>query len=48
MAKQDYDACYECTGYGDDYFLNDNGEWESRCPHCHYNDLEFEGEDDYP
>lgn len=33
----DYDWCYECTGYGDDYFLNDEGELESACPTCPHN-----------
>lgn len=23
------DYCYECGGYGDDYFINDKGELES-------------------
>ena len=33
----DPDFCYECEGYGDDYFLNEEGEWESRCPTCPFN-----------
>lgn len=28
------DVCYECTGYGDDYFINDDGELECYCPYC--------------
>ena len=28
----DYDHCYECDGYGDDYFINEDGELESACP----------------
>lgn len=28
----DYDYCYECGGYGDDYHLDENGEWVSSCP----------------
>ena len=32
------DVCYECTGYGDDYFINDDGEFESFCPYCLFND----------
>ncbi len=31
------DYCYECTGYGDDCYINDDGEWVSRCPECPYN-----------
>lgn len=30
----DYDYCYECSGYGDDYYLNDDGELVCRCPEC--------------
>lgn len=25
------DWCYECTGYGDDYYYDDNGEIVSAC-----------------
>lgn len=32
----DYDVCYECTGYGDDYFINDDGELECYCSQCPY------------
>ena len=28
------DYCYECTGYGDDYFINEDGEMECYCPYC--------------
>ena len=30
------DYCYECTGYGDDYFINDEGELECYCFQCPY------------
>jgi hypothetical protein len=33
----DYDWCYECTGYGDDYFVNEDGDLESACPTCPHN-----------
>ena len=33
----DYDRCYECRGYGDDYIINDDGELESWCDHCGLN-----------
>ncbi len=36
----DYDYCYEC---GDDYHLDENGEWVSSCP---YNTLEGDYEDE--
>ena len=32
MDDFDYEFCYECGGYGDDYFINDEGELECRCP----------------
>ena len=31
----DDDVCYECEGYGDDYFINDEGELECYCPQCY-------------
>ena len=30
----DYDYCYECSGYGDDYHVDDDGELVCRCPTC--------------
>lgn len=30
----DDDYCWECSGYGDDYFVNDKGELECYCPYC--------------
>lgn len=42
MAERDWDYCYECTGYGDDYFENDDGELESCCPYCWNNGIESE------
>ena len=33
----DYDHCYECTGYGDDYYLDEDGDWVSACDDCPYN-----------
>lgn len=41
--------CYECTGYGDDYYLDENGEWVSACDDCplnQYNDYDEDGADD--
>lgn len=29
------EICYECTGYGDDYFVNEYGELECRCDSCY-------------
>ena len=33
----DDDKCYECTGYGDDYYLDDDGNLISACEDCPYN-----------
>lgn len=33
----DYDYCYECQGYGDDYYMDENGEWVSACDDCPHN-----------
>ena len=44
--KMDYaDKCYECTGYGDDYYVNEDGELVSNCGNCLYNKAESEGEE---
>lgn len=26
--------CGECTGYGNDYYTDENGELKCRCPDC--------------
>lgn len=34
----DYDVCYECTGYGDDYHYDpDTDDWVCNCDDCPYN-----------
>lgn len=30
----DYDYCYECRGYGDDYYFDEDGELISACEEC--------------
>ena len=30
----DDEICYECTGYGDDYYVDENGEMQSACLIC--------------
>ena len=37
VMKPDYDYCYECSGYGDDCYLNDDGELQCRCETCLFN-----------
>lgn len=34
---EDYDCCYECSGYGDNYYLDENGELVCNCPDCPMN-----------
>lgn len=31
------DPCYECTGYGDDYMIDEDGDLICNCPTCPYN-----------
>ena len=33
----DLDHCYECRGYGDDYYFDDDGELVSACDDCPFN-----------
>ena len=40
------DYCYECKGYGDDYYINDDGELVCNCPECPYFEMEIEHEND--
>ena len=40
------DYCYECSGYGDDYYTNDDGELECRCPECPMNPFNQDDRDD--
>ena len=37
--EEDYllDRCYECKGYGDDYYTDENGELVSACDDCSFN-----------
>lgn len=46
VSRMDDDFCYECTGYGDDYFINDDGELECYCPQCPFNP-DCDREDDW-
>lgn len=38
--------CYECTGYGDDYYVDDDGELVCRCPECPFNPFRDDDWDD--
>lgn len=33
----EYDFCYECSGLGDDYYIDDDGELSCRCEECPFN-----------
>ena len=34
-----YDVCYECQGYGDDYYTDENGNLACACYDCPFNEL---------
>lgn len=39
MMDEDYDYCYECTGYGDDYYYGEElGDLVCACDDCLYNE----------
>lgn len=39
------DHCYECTGYGDDYYFDEeSGEWVCACDECCFNESGDEDE----
>ena len=40
----DVDRCYECTGLGDDYYYDENGDIVSYCDECYYS--EYDPEED--
>lgn len=42
----DNDRCYECSGYGDDYYVDENGELVFNCIDCPFNRSDEEDCDD--
>lgn len=38
----DDDYCRECSGNGDDYYMDENGEWVMACDECVLNDLNWD------
>ena len=38
-------TCYECSGYGDDYKIDDNGNLVCNCKECPFNPDKAESED---
>lgn len=37
MTNEEYEYCYECTGYGDDYYIDENGDLICYCSECIFN-----------
>lgn len=35
----DPDYCYECSGYGDNYYEDEDGELICRCPECLFSEF---------
>lgn len=35
----DPDYCYECSGYGDNYYEDGDGELVYRCPECPFSEF---------
>lgn len=36
------DYCYECQGYGDDYQVDEDGDWVCTCDNCVHNSDNWE------
>ena len=37
MDDHDFDHCYECSGLGDDWYIDDSGELVCACDDCPFN-----------
>lgn len=44
IMDDDYDYCYECGCYGDDYSFDDDGELHWNCPDCPMNPDRYDDE----
>lgn len=42
MTDEEYDYCYECRGYGNDYYMDENGDLICYCPECQFNPFKEE------
>lgn len=40
----EYDYCHECGGYGDNYYMDENGEPVCRCLECIMNPNRVDGD----
>lgn len=45
MDKDEFDYCYECEGYGDDYSVDENGELVHNCETCQSNPFRGDWDD---
>lgn len=43
VTAMDEDRCYECTGYGDDYYTDENGEMKHACDECPFSEWRGDG-----
>ena len=41
----DEEICYECAGYGDDYYIDEHGDLVCYCPECLFNPFKEEDEE---
>ena len=41
----DEEICYECRGYGDDYYFDENGDLVCYCSECPFNPSKEEDEE---
>jgi len=42
MTLDEFDYCYECTAYGDDYYIDEHGDLICCCDECPFNTIEEE------
>ena len=46
MTDEEADYCYECTGLGDDYYIDEHGDLVCYCPDCPFNPFNEEVQDE--
>lgn len=45
MDEDEFDYCYECEGYGDDYSVDEHGELVCNCDTCPMNTFRGDWDD---
>lgn len=40
--EDNYNYCYECQGYGDDYYIGEDGDLLCACDDCVHNEFNWE------